>query len=289
MQIPALLLTVMLCIGTAATEARAEHYDVFLLAGQSNMDGRGSKKQLVGPLAKWALPRPDILIAYSSSSLHGPVCSSGGWKPLEPGYSAPGGKQRDTVVLPGGSFGPEVSFGATLADGMSGKHIALIKFAEGGTNLKRDWNPTNPGLLHDQFVAFVKASLLALTQRGDTYQIDGLAWHQGEGDADEAPAVYQQQLTDLIRVFRADFSTPDLPVVLGEIFENGKRESIRTAQLAICQAVPQAYFASSGGLTTVDKDTHFNGPSQIELGRRMAKALLSRTNVDPSLPPLPNP
>lgn len=266
----------------ARLQVHAEHYDIYILAGQSNMDGRALKKDLTGSLAQWSVPDPDVVISYSNSSLRGAVCSSEGWKPLEPGYSVPPRNGCSATALPGGTFGPEVSFGRTMAEGMPGKHIALIKFAKGGTTLQKDWNPGNSGLLHDQFLAFVRASLLALTRRGDTYQIDGIAWHQGEGDAAESAEVYEHLLAGWIDTLRKDFSSPDLPIVIGELFENGKRDSIRIAQKAVCKSRPDVYFVSSEALTTLDKDTHFDAPSQIEIGRRMAEAFLQHLGKKPN-------
>ena len=55
--------TVILLLLSAST-ARADHFEVFLVAGQSNCDGRGMVADLTGPLAKWAKPQADVLIAH---------------------------------------------------------------------------------------------------------------------------------------------------------------------------------------------------------------------------------
>jgi hypothetical protein len=68
-----------------ADAARADHLEVFVVAGQSN--GRGKASELTGPLAKWAVPQENVLIAYSCSKLRGPVLTSDGFKPLRPGWS----------------------------------------------------------------------------------------------------------------------------------------------------------------------------------------------------------
>ena len=47
--------------------ARAEQYEIFLLAGQSNMDGRGAVKDLTDDLAQYAKAepqRPDPLLGW---------------------------------------------------------------------------------------------------------------------------------------------------------------------------------------------------------------------------------
>ena len=125
---------------TSAYTARADHYEVYVVAGQSNCDGRGKAAELTGPLAGWAKPQDDVRIAYSCSELRGPVLTSDGFQPLQPGWSVAPGKGRPTK-LPSGTFGPEVSFGRGTADHLKGKRVALIKFAEGGTSLAKDWNP----------------------------------------------------------------------------------------------------------------------------------------------------
>jgi hypothetical protein len=153
-----------------AAPARADHYEVFIVAGQSNCDGRGKAAELTGELAKWAKPQEDVLIAYSCSKLRGPVLTSDGFKPLQPGWSVAPGKDKPTKV-PSGTFGPEVSFGRGMADHLKGKKVALIKFAEGGTSLVKDWNPDVKDRLFTAFLDFTKKSLKILKDSGHTYTI----------------------------------------------------------------------------------------------------------------------
>ena len=251
---------------------RAEHYEVFLLAGQSNMDGRGAKKDLVGELASYAKPQPDVLIAFAAGGLHRPLTMSQGFVPLEPGYSGTPGQKAGG--LPTGTFGPELSFGRTMANGLPGKHVALIKYAEGGTNLRADWNPDQKGSLYEKFIDFTHVSIKALKDRGDTCELRGMIWHQGESDASLPTDQYQKMLTEFIRRVRTDLASKDLPFVIGEVYDNGKRDSVRTAQQAVAKTVAVTYFASAKGLKTFDGGTHFDAASQIELGQRLAEPLL---------------
>jgi len=257
----------------ASVAARAEHYEVFLLAGQSNMDGRGPVKDLVGPLAKWAEPQSDVLINYSNSGTRNdPILTSGGWKPLVPGYSvAPGRKVKE---VPSGTFGPEVALGRTLADGMKGRHVALIKFCEGGASLQSKWHPENRNLLYDQFLEHVATSLESLTDAGHTYTIRGMAWHQGEADFALPEGEYAKLLTTLVTRVRQDLKIDDLPIVVGEVFDNGKRDHVRAGALAVSKAVPHMGFASSANLESHDDGVHFDAPGQIEMGTRMGKEML---------------
>ncbi|MBM3981299.1 MAG: sialate O-acetylesterase [Planctomycetes bacterium] len=254
------------------TAARADHFEVFVVAGQSNCDGRGKGSELTGPLAKWAKPQDDVLIAYSCSKLRGPVLTSDGFQPLRPGWSVAPGKGKPTK-LPSGTFGPEVAFGRGMADHLKGKKVALIKFAEGGTSLAKDWNPDVKDRLYPAFLEFTRKSLKELKDKGHTYTIRGMIWHQGESDAGLTADEYQKQLTAFIGRVRADLEAPDLPFGVGEVFDNGKRDTVRAAQKATAEKVKGVFFVPADKLKTFDGGTHFDAASQIELGERFAAGM----------------
>ena len=254
------------------TLAQADHYDVFVVAGQSNCDGRGKASELTGPLAKWAKPQNDVLIAYSCSNLRGPVLTSGGFKPLQPGWSVAPGKGKPTK-LPSGTFGPEVSFGRGMADRLKGQKVALIKFAEGGTSLAKDWNPAVKERLYPAFREFTRKSLKELKDAGHTYTVRGMIWHQGESDAALTAAEYETMLTAFIASVRTDLEVPELPFGVGEVFDNGKRDNIRAAQKATAEKMKAVFFVPADKLKTFDGGTHFDAASQIELGERFAAGM----------------
>jgi len=260
----------------------AEHYRVFIFAGQSNMDGRGKKSDLTGSLAPFAKPRPDVLICYSNSTIRGPY-TSGGWKPLEPGYSVPPGTKQahgDKYTMPAETFGPEVGFGNALADAWkSSSHIAIIKFSEGGTSLHKDWDPNTRGALYDQMMKFVDASLKTLPGHDVTWQYAGFVWHQGESDASLPDGKYQELLEALIARVRNDLHTLEMPVVIGEVFNNAHRDRVLAGQKAACDKGKNVFLVSAKGLVTSDHGTHFDTASQIELGKRMAKIYLEKAPI----------
>jgi iduronate 2-sulfatase len=252
--------------------ARADHYEVFLVGGQSNCDGRGSAASLTGPLAKWAKPQEDVLIAYSCSNLRGPVLTSEGFKPLQPGWSvAPGRKVKS---VPSGTFGPELAFGRDMADKLASKHVALIKYTEGGTSLSKDWNPAVKNRLYDAFLAHTAKSLKELKDKGHTYTVHGMIWHQGESDAGLPAGEYQKLLTTFIEKVRTDLATPDLLFGIGEVYDNGKRDAVRAGEKATAEAVKGTFLVSAADLKTSDMGTHFDAPSQLELGHRFAAGML---------------
>ena len=253
--------------------AKGVHYDVFLLAGQSNMDGRGKTAELTGELATYAAPLPRVVISLSTGGLNRPLVVSKGFEPLQPGFAGIIGK---AATLPSPQFGPELGFGHTLAKAHPEKHLLLIKCTEGGTNLKNDWNPDQPKKLYERFIAFVRTNQKTMEANGDTYEIRGFLWHQGESDAGQPAGVYQANLTALIQRVRTDLGLPQLPVLIGQVYNNGKRDNIFADQKSVVSTVPETYLVESAGLETWDNGTHFDAKSQIELGARFARQMLKQ-------------
>lgn len=266
-----LLLLLAAFASSVCNTTRAEHYEIFLLAGQSNMDGRGAVKDLTGDLAHYAKPNPKVLIHFSAGGLHRTLTISKGFRPLEPGYSGtPGNKPK---ALPSKTFGPEVSFGPAIANALAGKRVLLVKFVEGGTSLHSDWNPKEKGKLYENFIKFVRTTQEMIKAKGDTCEIRGMLWHQGESDASLPAGQYQAALTALIAQVRGDLGLKELPFVIGQVYDNGRRADVIAGEKAVAKAVPHTGFASADGLETWDKGTHFDARSQIELGKRFAREM----------------
>ena len=270
----ATLFAVVAMIPGGLLMAQPVHYEVFLLAGQSNMDGRGQVKDLIGPLAPYANPQPNVMINYSGGGLKRPVTLSDGLQPLRPGFSCWPGKPN---TLPSGTFGPEVSFGAAISQALPEKKILLIKCAEGGTTLLRDWNPNQREKLYDRFIQFVRSTQQMIAANGDSCEIRGMLWHQGEGDIGKPSGVYGAVLTEFINHVRADLGAPKLPFLIGQIcyYERATRANIFADQWSVAKSIPFTAVVESKGLVTFDKGTHFDAASQIELGNRFAKEMLN--------------
>lgn len=268
------LIGVLFLLTFFSAPARAEHYEVFLLAGQSNMDGRAAVKDLTGDLAHYANVNTNVLINFSAGGLKRTLTLSKGLKPLQPGYSGtPGNKNPN--ALPTKTFGPEVSFGPAIAAALPGKHVVLIKFAEGGTSLGKHWSPNEKGKLYEKFIKFVKETQAIIKANGDTCEIRGMLWHQGESDAASMePGKYQEALTEFIGRVRSDLGVKNLPFVIGQVYDNGKRTNIIADQKATAKAVPGVGFVDAAVLKTFDNGTHLDAESQIELGKGFARELI---------------
>ncbi len=243
-----------------------QHYAIYLLAGQSNMDGRGKANDLTGDLAGYAAPHDQVLIRYSSGGHHRRLRESEGLIVLQPGCNEQPGQ-----------FGPELGFGHTMAAARPDQRLIFIKVSEGGTNLREDWNPDHANSLYQRLVGIVGETRDLLAEHDATFEIAGMIWHQGESDsADPHVAQYADRLTGFVGRIRADLELPDLPFVIGELCaDNPRYETVIAAQKEVAASVPGVGFASSAGLTTHDEDVHFDFGSLIELGRRFAHAMLA--------------
>ncbi len=247
------------------------HYDVYLIGGQSNADGRGATSDLTNNLAVWQSPQSDVRIYYANPINLNPLNPSynTGWTVLAPGFSVPPGFSG---ALPSTKFGPELSFARTLADAAPDRQLALIKVTQGGTSLSSDWNPAS-GYMYATFTNITRTALLALTNESARYTLRGLIWHQGESDGSSTTEAYQSMLTNFIHAVRRDLGVTNLPVVVGELATN-RSVTVRQAQFNVAEIMPYVGFASSSNLATLAADDpHFTAASQLTMGQRMAAAL----------------
>ncbi len=240
----------------APIQVKADHVRVFLLGGQSNMLGRAPSSGLPTSPVNLQLPQSDVLFYYGSSLTT-----------LRPGSGA--------NISAVSEFGPEVAFGRAIADASPQYKYALIKYAAGGTALYNDWAPgTGP-----EYAAFrntVTAGLAALQAAGHSTEIVGMLWHQGENDAIEGQqATYQNNLTAFIADVRSHYGA-NLPFLIGEIRRsNGPAfVTVADAQLAVAAADPNAAFIPASDLGFLDT-YHFNAPSQVTLGQRLAASYIA--------------
>ena len=258
-------------VGFCQAAEPAKPVKVFILAGQSNMeghgmipsnpkrnDGKGSLEYLAkGPSAKvpftqlvdqqgnWR-KRDDVFITYLARK-----------GPLTAGYGA-----RPELI------GPELGFGWVIGDALD-QPVLLIKCAWGGKSLAVDFRPPSAGKLpyslgekadaaiaadpmvlgkyYRETLALVKQSLGQIQehfpQSGGKYELAGFAWHQGWNDRINAQfnAEYEANMVHFINDIRKELNAPRLPFVIAETGMNGPEEkhpralSLMKAQAAVAQ------------------------------------------------------
>lgn len=218
--------------------AQSERRKVFILAGQSNMEGQGSvdhdgerdynggkgnlvwsmansksadkMKKLKNEKGEWVV-RDDVRISFKV----GDEVLKGGLTVGYTGYAADGSRRH---------IGPELGFGFMLGDFYK-EPVLLIKTAWGGKSLYEDFRPpSSGGKLGPYYTKMVEEIRAALADLGDqNYEIAGFYWQQGWNDMCTAPAIpeYAQNLVNLVSDLRKEFNAPNMPVVVGELGNGG--------------------------------------------------------------------
>lgn len=226
-------ITILLTLALASVNA--ESIKVFILAGQSNMEGQGvvsmdgerdyngGKGNLVWSMKNsksagkmkglknekdvWVV-RDDVQISFKA----GENVRKGG---LTVGYTGYGGSSH---------IGPELGFGFVMGDHLK-EPVLLIKTAWGGKSLFVDFRPpSSGGQVGPYYTKMVEEVRAALAGLGDEkYEIVGFVWQQGWNDMCTKDAIpeYAQNLVNLVKDLREEFDSPDMPVVVGELGNGG--------------------------------------------------------------------
>ena len=222
-----------------ATANAAEPLKVFILAGQSNMEGHGvvsmadeknynggkgnlvwsmkhsqsadQMKKLKNDKDEWVV-RDDVQISFKVNE----TVRKGG---LTVGYTGYGNSSH---------IGPELGFGFVIGDHIK-EPLLLIKTAWGGKSLFVDFRPPSSGgqvgPFYKKMIEEVRAALAAL---GDQkYEIAGFVWQQGWNDMCEKPAIaeYANNLVNLAKDLREEFQSPNMPIVVGQLGNGGPVDS----------------------------------------------------------------
>ncbi len=248
-------------VGCLALRVRAEGevLPVFVLAGQSNMEGVGLPRELPENLKG---PHENVLFVKFWSVR---------FKPLDLH-----GKPR---------FGPELTFGLEMAKAL-GRRVGIIKIAYGGTSIERRWNPLvydkkkHIGDLYRRLIGYVKG----VKKKNPHIKIMGMVWMQGEADARyHAKRVdqYKKKLEALIEGCRKEFGCPNMPFVCGRVNPPKKRyiyvDNVRKAQETV--SVDNYAWVDCDGLAKHKDDLHYNTKGQLELGKRFARAMIRLLGV----------
>jgi hypothetical protein len=252
---------------------------VFILAGQSNMegqgvikadpkrnDGKGSLEHLATDKATadkfehlldkdgtWGT-RDDVWIHYLDRK-----------GKLTVGYGA-----KDDRI------GPELGFGHVMGETFE-EPVLLIKLAWGGKSLAEDFRPPSSGgavgPYYKEIVDRTKAVLKDLKKEfpefGGGYELAGFGWHQGWNDRvnqafnDE----YEKNMANFISDVRKDLGVKNLPFVIAETGMSGPGEKHpRALSLMKAQAAVAEYETFKGNVAFVgtkafwrDKDVSPSG------------------------------
>jgi alpha-galactosidase len=255
---------------------------VFILAGQSNMEGKAKVSLLEYQVAqpatrplferfqkdgKWA-ERDDVWIKFLERK-----------GPLTVGYGSPK------------CIGPELQFGWTVGDRYD-EPVLLIKTAWGGRSLWRDFRPPSAGppaetalqkMLTDaqkkkpettlddikkpfgasyrEMLAEVNGALGDLKKNfpaldGHATELAGFIWFQGWNDMISADytASYTTNMAHFIRDVRKDFKAPKLPFVIAQMGVEGTNASKNIQLFKAAQAAVMDIPEFKGNVALVKTD-----------------------------------
>jgi hypothetical protein len=223
---------------------------VFLLAGQSNMAGRG----FVEPVDTM----PDERILTVSKNKEWILAK----EPLH--YYEP----RLTGLDCGLSFGRELL--EHVPDSVS---IALVPCAVGGSSIQR-WlgDSLYRGV---RLLSNLKQNVYFAAAHGT---VKGILWHQGESDAKTALIpLYRQNLEKLILTFREVAQKEDLPVLIGELgsFTQPMKQPLWDSINSIIHEFAgndgNVHVIGTGDLDHKGDKVHFNSEGQRRIGWRFAR------------------
>lgn len=257
---PFIVLAIAVVAGPVALVAQgmppAGKMDLFLLAGQSNMAGRGNVADLS---AEDGAADPAVFA----------LNRDGEWQPA-----------MDPVHWDKASagVGPGKFFGRLVARQTPGVIVGLIPTACGGSPIST-WEP---GKYWEQTKSHPWDDAIARARRAmRDGTLRAIIWHQGEGDGNARnAALYEQRLTDLITRFRTEFDDPNLPFIIGQLgkFEaegvvwNEHKTEVDRAQRAVAEKLPHVYFVAAEGLGSKGDKLHFSTASQKVLAEGYAEA-----------------
>ncbi len=242
-------------------QSSADTVQVYILAGQSNMEGQGvvdmdhpkyynggkgilnrvmanpknaaRYKHLKDAKGNWTV-RDDVFVRFRNKQ----GVMAGGLTIGFTGYGSD--KSRHHI-------GPELQIGHQLGDAVDSP-VLLIKTAWGGKSLYKDFCPPSAGgevgEYYTKMNAEVKEALDNIDREfpalaGRPFEIAGFIWFQGWNDMFNKDALkqYEDNLVHLIKDVRKKYAEPNLPVVIGELGNGGPKAgknmlAIRAAQKA---------------------------------------------------------
>ncbi len=247
--------------------------DVWLLAGQSNMEGRGRIEGAPHPhprvrarfmVGHWGISREPIPFPQESSdSVH---CA----QPLALAAIRRLRRQARTGV------GPGVFFGREMVRRSGGIPQGLIGVAHGGTAMSQ-WDPSLKRLGGRSLYG---SMLRALRETGQP--ISGVLWYQGESDANPTCVPhYTRRMRRLVAALRHDLRQPRLPflmVQIGKVFGTGwaagwdvaSWNQIQEQQRLLENDIPRLACVASVDLA-MDDAIHVGSAGFSRLGARLAR------------------
>ena len=276
---------------------------VFILAGQSNMEGQGvvsmnhpefynggkgnlewsmkhsssaeKMRHLKDDKKNWTA-REDVQISFKSQEKQ----RKGN---LTIGYTGYGGNSH---------IGPELQFGHVVGDYFD-EPVLLIKTAWGGKSLHADFRPpSSGGRVGPYYTKMIKEIHAALEElKHVDYELAGFVWMQGWNDmvASDAITHYADHLVNLALDLRSELGKSQLPFIVGElgnggpVQRDGNMTDFRQAQRSGAARIENAIFVETSAFARPKEESpntthghHWfgNAESYFLIGDALARAAI---------------
>ena len=260
------------------------HLDVWILAGQSNMEGCGLLAEAVGP--------DERVSSFTSAGNWETACEPLHWfwesyTPVHIAMNRRNWPEHDTRTdaemaaddrarrVIGAGLG--LPFARAIADA-TGQPVALLPCAHGGTSIT-EWSQD---LAHQGGASLYGAMIDRARRAGDRQR--GILWYQGESDCSPQDApLYAGRLDAWIAAARRDLDAPDLPFLavqlgrwIGPADDATDRawDAVRDALAALPDRVANTAVTGAADLPLVD-GIHISANGLKRLGRRLSRLALA--------------
>jgi len=177
--------------GGEATISKSGKFRVFVLMGQSNMNGSGKASELYSP--------------YNEKHDRIRIWANGRWE----------------YLVPSNKFGPGMSFAHQLADFWPNDNIGIIKVSCGATGIsafEKNWSYERAERSKDGFKGSMYMDLMnavAEAKRISKPEFCGFVWKQASADGRiDLFEEYYDNFKQLISDLSADLGNPDLPTFI---------------------------------------------------------------------------
>ena len=280
---------------------RPDDLDTWVLAGQSNMQGRAWLRGSLGPDPRvWSFSSAGAW-EQAAEPLHRLWES---FTPVHQAYMRPGLSPSDRSMSDAelalrearestNGAGLGIAFGIAMADALR-RPIGLVPAAHGGTSLEQ-WSET----AKNQGGSSLYGAMLERIRRAGG-RLRGVLWYQGESDTDQVAdsLSYAGRFDRWIAALRSDTGMPNLPVAvvqIGRVLPPSAGpgrvrvpgwDMVREAQATLPGRTPVTAVTSAVDLPLTDS-IHIGTAGLIRLGRRLARLALHLTDK-PSIPAGPS-
>jgi hypothetical protein len=256
---------------SSSTPPSNNSFDVFISAGQSNIDGRNPLNEAPAWLQSM-VPRVKV---WNNTT--------GQFNTFQLGVNT----GSDWNASPSWAF--DIVFYKMYADYKS-KNLYIVKRSKGGTPLfidtandKGSWSvdyasfPSGLTKLSQELETYFANAKTFASNYGKTLNVKGMLWYQGGTDVQTtgALAVYKANLIALINRMRTVFETPNMPFIIVTQAEYSLTYSalLEQYQNEISQELSNIYIVSANDATLYEDRLHLDAASSIRTGERVYNTL----------------